>query len=75
MVKIVFGVVTNIARQDKAYAIICTVATCCETVAFVTRLVKIPGGIKVYVVCKYTSAALMKHINLCKNAKGEIFPC
>jgi hypothetical protein len=73
--KTTFGIVSDVARGDKVCAGLCMIATTCETVALITRVAKVPGGMKVYVGCKATSCAVMKFRNLCKNSKGEIFPC
>ena len=75
MGKTAFGAVEDISRGDKVCTGLCLVATACEGVAFTTRVLKVPYGMKVYICAKTASAGLMKFRNLCKNAKGEIVTC
>lgn len=73
--KTAFGAAEDLARGDKLCTGLCVVATTCEGIAFVSRIVKIPYGTKVYISCKSASACLMKFRNLCRNAQGELKPC
>ena len=73
--KTMFGAAEDLTRGDKLCTGLCLVATLCEGVAFTSRMVKLPYGMKVYFCAKTASAGLMKFRNLCKNAKGEIIPC
>nr|WPV72500.1 hypothetical protein orf129 [Navicula sp.]WPV72572.1 hypothetical protein orf129 [Navicula sp.]WPV72657.1 hypothetical protein orf129 [Navicula sp.]WPV72730.1 hypothetical protein orf129 [Navicula sp.] len=70
-----FGAAEDISRGDKLCTGLCLVATGCEGIAFVTRVVKVPYGMKIYVCTKAASAGLMKFRNLCRNAQGQIGPC
>lgn len=75
MGKTAWGAAEDINRNDKLCTGLCLVATACEGIAFTTRVIKVPYGMKVYVCAKTASAGLMKFRNLCRNAKGEIMPC
>jgi hypothetical protein len=70
-----FGAAEDISRGDKLCTGLCLVATGCEGIAFVSRVVKIPHGMKIYVCAKGASAGLMRFRNLCRNAQGQIGPC
>lgn len=70
-----FGAAEDIARNDKLCTGLCLLASCCEGVAFTTRVVKVPYGMKIYVCTKAASAGLMRFRNLCRNAQGRIVPC
>lgn len=73
--KTMYGAAEDASRGDKLCTGLCLAATCCEGVAFMTRIVKVPYGMKIYVCAKSASAGLMKFRNLCRNAQGQIGPC
>jgi hypothetical protein len=73
--KTAFNALEDLSRGDKICTGLCLVATFCEGLAFTSRIVKIPYGQKIYVCSKAASVGLMRFRNMCRNAKGDIFPC
>jgi hypothetical protein len=70
-----WGAAEDISRNDKVCTGLCLLATACEGVAFTTRVMRVPYGMKLYVGCKAASSGLMKFRNLCRTADSQILPC
>jgi hypothetical protein len=70
-----WGAAEDISRNDKICTGLCLVATACEGIAFTTRVMKVPYGMKIYIGSKAVSSGLMKFRNLCRTANGQIVPC